>query len=138
MTKLKLMTTRKEILNCGKPVYYTLDMGTLDMGSLHELLNYTPPIAYTCGVYGWNCDVYDMGRCVITEGYRPFGTFIPSDVQKRYAKLAAELPKLPPGKRPEEDEARMGLYKALDKELYDIYTQYAQEKKKEKKEEAAI
>jgi hypothetical protein len=29
---------------------------------------------YTCGVYGWNSDIYDVGNGVaICTGYRPFG-----------------------------------------------------------------
>lgn len=29
-----------------------------------------PPIAYTCGVYGWNFDVYEIDGLTICTGYR--------------------------------------------------------------------
>lgn len=31
------------------------------------------PRFYTCGVYGWNADIYDFGNFAICTGYRPFG-----------------------------------------------------------------
>lgn len=30
---------------------------------------------YTCGVYGWNADIYDCDNFAICTGYRPFGTY---------------------------------------------------------------
>lgn len=30
-------------------------------------------IGYTSGVYGWNCDVYELEGVIITTGYRPIG-----------------------------------------------------------------
>ena len=37
---------------------------------LQYLLNNHSPIAYTCGVYGWNFDVYDVYGVTICTGYR--------------------------------------------------------------------
>lgn len=37
---------------------------------MQELLNFKSPVAYTCGVYGWNYDVYDVDGVMITTGYR--------------------------------------------------------------------
>ena len=37
---------------------------------LHFLLNNEEPIAYTCGVYGWNYDVYLVNGVAIATGYR--------------------------------------------------------------------
>lgn len=34
------------------------------------LLGHHEPIAYTCGVNGWNCDVYEVDGIQITTGYR--------------------------------------------------------------------
>lgn len=37
---------------------------------LQFLLHYHSPIAYTCGVYGWNYDVYEIDGLTICTGYR--------------------------------------------------------------------
>ena len=37
---------------------------------LQYLLNNHSPIAYTCGVYGWNFDVYEVYGLTICTGYR--------------------------------------------------------------------
>ena len=37
---------------------------------LQHLLNNHSPIAYTCGVYGWNFDVYEVYGVTICTGYR--------------------------------------------------------------------
>lgn len=39
-------------------------------GNLQHLLQNHSPIAYTCGVYGWNFDVYDVYGVTICTGYR--------------------------------------------------------------------
>lgn len=39
-------------------------------GDLQFLLRFQEARFYTCGVYGWNCDVYVFGRYAITTGYR--------------------------------------------------------------------
>ena len=61
MTKTKI--TRKWInanYNCISVGYCGLDY----------LLRYQKARFYTCGVYGWNCDVYTFGGYAITTGYR--------------------------------------------------------------------
>lgn len=41
---------------------------------LQYLLYYKSPVAYTSGSYGWNADIYEIGRgSAICTGYRPFG-----------------------------------------------------------------
>lgn len=37
---------------------------------LQYLLRGKDPIAYTCGVYGWNFDVYEINGLTICTGYR--------------------------------------------------------------------
>lgn len=69
---MKFKTT-KTAINTG--YYYKICIGYCD---LQNLLHYENPVAYTCGVYGWNSDIYDVSditgynACIIT-GYRPFG-----------------------------------------------------------------
>ena len=35
-----------------------------------DLLRYHSPFGYSCGVYGWNCDYYDINGVCIATGYR--------------------------------------------------------------------
>ena len=65
---MKFKTTRKAIMN---NYYNVLCVGYCD---LQYLLQYKNPIAYTCGVYGWNSDIYQVSdNFAICTGYRPFG-----------------------------------------------------------------
>lgn len=41
-----------------------------DYCDLQHLLTNHQPIAYTCGVYGWNFDVYEVYGLTICTGYR--------------------------------------------------------------------
>ena len=47
--------------------------------SIQGIENYLRPTAYTCGVYGWNADIYEPQgyNYAICTGYRPFGTSDP-------------------------------------------------------------
>lgn len=50
----------------------TIEVG---YGCSQHLLSGIEPEGYTCGVYGWNADIYNVGnRVAIVTGYRPFGT----------------------------------------------------------------
>ena len=61
---MKFKTTRKAIVNGSVNVKCA---GYCD---LQYLLNNHQPIAYTCGVYGWNFDVYEVYGVTICTGYR--------------------------------------------------------------------
>ena len=69
---MKFKTTKSAINN---GYYYKICVGYCD---LQYLLNMENPIAYTCGTYGWNSDIYSLeditgyNACIVT-GYRPFG-----------------------------------------------------------------
>ena len=63
---MKYKTTRKAIV-AGTPANNLVCAGYCDLSNLlwgHE------PIAYTCGVYGWNFDVYNVYGITICTGYR--------------------------------------------------------------------
>lgn len=62
--KMKVKTTRKAIVNGS---YNVKCAGYCD---LSHLLNNHSLIAYTCGVYGWNFDVYEVYGVTICTGYR--------------------------------------------------------------------
>jgi hypothetical protein len=61
---MKFRTTAKAIRNSGSNVVCA---GYCD---LQNLLRHHNPIAYTCGVYGWNFDVYEVYGLTICTGYR--------------------------------------------------------------------
>lgn len=65
---MKFRTTMKEIKN--KAICYCF--GYCD---IQCILHYDNAIAYTCGTYGWNADIYqtDYDNTVIVTGYRPWG-----------------------------------------------------------------
>lgn len=61
---MKFKTTRKAIVNSSVNIVCA---GYCD---LSYLLRNHSPIAYTCGVYGWNFDVYEIDGLTICTGYR--------------------------------------------------------------------
>ena len=61
---MKFKTTRKAITNNYPNI---VSVGYCD---LYHLLSVTEPIAYTCGVYGWNFDLYVIDDLAICTGYR--------------------------------------------------------------------
>ena len=46
---------------------YILNIGYCNA---QNLLRYENPTAYTCGVYGWNFDLYEVDGIAICTGYR--------------------------------------------------------------------
>lgn len=62
---MKCKTTAKAIrANYGSRI---LSIGYCDA---QALLRYETPFAYSSGVYGWNCDYYDIDGVCIATGYR--------------------------------------------------------------------
>ena len=80
---MKCKTTAKAIReNYGSRI---LSIGYCDA---QALLRYETPFAYSSGVYGWNCDYYDIDGVCISTGYLPIGKHI--DYEKlREAEAAA-------------------------------------------------
>lgn len=61
---MKYKTTRKAIVNgCA-------NIKCAGFCDLRYLLSNHHPTAYTCDVYGWNFDVYDVYGVTICTGYR--------------------------------------------------------------------
>lgn len=61
---MKYRTTRKAIVQSSANIVCA------GYDELQHLLRYTAPVAYTCGVYGWNFDVYKVHGVTICTGYR--------------------------------------------------------------------
>ena len=81
---MKYRTTRKDTLR----YYDCIKVGYCD---LHDLLSFRNASAYTCGVYGWNADVYTFGGVAIVTGYRPFGRRADFETVTAYEKLAKAI-----------------------------------------------
>lgn len=62
MMKIKL--TNKQV----KAAFYNIRCA--GYCELQHLLRGTQPVAYTCGIYGWNYDVYEVHGITICTGYR--------------------------------------------------------------------
>ena len=66
---MKYRTTAKAI----RANYEAVSLGYCEAQNLLRAV--AEPEAYTCGVYGWNADIYrttEPGKVIVT-GYRPFG-----------------------------------------------------------------
>lgn len=75
---MKFKTTRKEMCNCS---FCIISFPYCDIQNIER---YLTPIAYTSGVYGWNCDIYEPTSYNIhfTTGYRPFEYYFNSEAKK--------------------------------------------------------
>lgn len=61
---MKCKTTRKAVVNGS------VNVRCCGYCDLSYLLRNHEPIAYTCGVYGWNFDVFEVYGVTICTGYR--------------------------------------------------------------------
>jgi hypothetical protein len=100
---MKFKTTQKELRSySGKK----LAIGYCDAQSLLSRQN---PIAYTCGVYGWNFDVYSVDGVTICTGYRGMvGKSVDYDLLREYETAAEKIEydyKIPYEERKERIEA---------------------------------
>lgn len=85
---MKIKTTMKDITSRFNKVY------RCGYCELQNIMLYTDPIYYNCGVYGWNCDVYIdyKNDIAITTGYRNMrGESIPKDLIEKYDIIAKDI-----------------------------------------------
>ena len=81
---MKYKTTRKAIVNGSTNIKCA---GYCD---LQSLLRNHEPIAYACGIYGWNFDVYDVYGVTICTGYRNMPGEILEGIME-YEKKASDI-----------------------------------------------
>lgn len=79
---LHIKTTKKEILKRSR---YVL---SVDYCALQDLLSGFMPDFYTCGIYGWNADIYVFDNISICTGYRPFGIDVDYELINHYNTIA--------------------------------------------------
>ena len=82
---MKYRTTRADVMNGYGYVFST------GYCNLQNLFTYENPVAYTCGVYGWNADIYQFQGFAIVTGYRPFGRSIPHDKVREVERKAQSI-----------------------------------------------
>lgn len=108
---MKFKTTKRAVMN---GYWKIIEVGYCD---LQYLLGFLSPTAYTCGIYGWNADIYEMpfkANICICTGYRPFGNVHPDwQVTDKYNKQAKNC--------------------HTNDELMDLLKQFVEEVKEEKK-----
>ena len=89
----KMRITRNDLrANFGK----VLAVGYCDAVNL---LQYSSPFGYACGVYGWNFDAYEVGGVAICTGYRPAGKSVKYDLLREYEAKAEKIAKRKSWKR---------------------------------------
>lgn len=82
---MKYRTTQKAVKGNFSKVFAVGYCG------LSDLLRFEEPRAYTCGVYGWNADIYEFGGVAVATGYRPFGQDIPATIVRKYEEQARAI-----------------------------------------------
>ena len=83
---MKIRTTRKEVLQSFDKVYRI----SQELGD--EISRYINPDYYTCGVYGWNSDIYKVNYSIaLVYGYRLFGKEYPREKQQELLKKLDKL-----------------------------------------------
>lgn len=86
--------------------------------ALQNLLSCMEPRHYTCGVYGWNADVYAVSLDVaIVTGYRPFGKYNGNKLAREYDKRAEAI----------NAEFRWGDYEKRKAEFEKLIAEYVAE-----------
>mgnify|MGYP007069854723 CR=1 FL=1 len=81
MTKERL-SRKKAVQICDYGISYC---------SAQYLLNDLTPWAYVAGVYGWSCDIYNLGSVNISTGYCPVGKRIDYDTVRKYEVQAEKV-----------------------------------------------
>ncbi len=84
---MKRKTTRKAIIRMYQNII------EVNADNLFHLLFCRKAIAFTCGLYGWNADIYPINQdTVIVSGIRPFGNIKANhDLTLKYDKMAREI-----------------------------------------------
>ena len=83
---MKTEITKKEIMSRFKKVY------SLRFETGYKISRFIDPDYYTCGKYGWNCDVFIIGNSVaLTYGDRPFGEKYSEEKQQELMEKLDEL-----------------------------------------------
>ena len=84
---MKLEMRKKDVVNNFNNI---ICIGYCDLA---WLLRGSNRLGYTCGIYGWNADIYVVRENVcIVSGYRPFGNIQPGyELVRKYNEKARKI-----------------------------------------------
>ena len=82
---MKAKVTKKEVRQSFNTI---LSLGYCEIQGLTYYIN---PFAYSCGVYGWSCDYYDVKNVCLCTGYSPIGRDVPYSLVKEYETKANKV-----------------------------------------------
>jgi hypothetical protein len=82
---MKLKTTKTQIKNNFITI---LSIGYCD---IQYLTRFQSPFAYSAGVYGWQCDYYQIKNVCLSTGYSPLGQKIDYNVLRKYELKAKKI-----------------------------------------------
>lgn len=74
-----------------KEIYGTKNIINIGYCKIDKWLHRLLPMFYTCGIYGWNYDVYNFGDMAICQGYRNIPGMRPDDKQMDEIKARLEI-----------------------------------------------
>jgi hypothetical protein len=84
---MKAKVANKYIRSSFDNIFYVND------SRIEDAVRTIEPFAYNCGVFGWNCDFYEIDGVCISTGYRPIGKSVDYRILKKYDNRAEELSK---------------------------------------------
>lgn len=82
---MKLKTTKNQVKNSFVNI---LSIGYCD---IQYLTYFKTPFAYSCGVYGWSCDYYNIDGVCLSTGYSPIGKNIDYKLLRKYEDKAQKI-----------------------------------------------
>ena len=82
---MKLKTTKNQVKNSFVNI---VSIGYCD---IQYLTYYKRPFGYSCGVYGWACDYYDIDGVCLSTGYSPIGKNANYELMRKYEAKAQKI-----------------------------------------------
>jgi hypothetical protein len=82
---MKTKVTKTAVKNSFNTI---LSIGYCD---IQYLTYYKRPFGYSCGVYGWSCDYYDIEGVCLSTGYSPIGENIDYNLMRKYEAKAQKI-----------------------------------------------
>ena len=82
---MKLQVTKKQVNQNFGRIY------KIGYCSAQNLLHFKSAFAYSCGIYGWSCDYYQIGNVCISTGYQPIGESVDYHLLSEFDKKAEKI-----------------------------------------------
>jgi len=82
---MKLKTTKNQVKNSF------VNILSIGYCGIQYLTYFKSPFAYSCGVYGWSCDYYNIDGVCISTGYSPIGQNVDYNLMRKYEAKAQKI-----------------------------------------------